>query len=616
MKILQIISGGERGGSKVHLLALSLELKKRGINNTIVCFLEGDLYKEAKSLGLDIVLIKQNKRFDLTVVDKIKKLCQEKNIDIINCHGGRANFIASFLKKKYSAVFLTTIHSDYMDDYKGNRYKTFVYSNINRKVLRKFDGYIAVSNSFKEMLIRRDFSEAKISVVYNGIDFNDKILVDKNDILNKYGIHGYDAYITMTARMHPIKGHSIMLEAAKKIVVDGHNPLFILVGDGPIIDDVKNKVNELDLKNNVMFTGFTKPDEFVAISDFTLLTSYSESFPLVVLEAAKYKKTVVASRVGGVSEIVVDGQNGLLFEAGDIEGLYSNMKYLIENKDIAMIFGEKLYKDVSNKYSVENMANQYLNAYEKITNTFNKETDSMHIEKYFGVEVCAIDMNRAIKEVDRIIEDREPSFVVAINPEKIMKAKEDENLRALLNSARLKIPDGVGVLIASKLKGGNINKRVTGIDLMNNICRRSAEKGYRVFLLGAKPNVAEKAAEILKQKYKGLNIVGVRDGYFESEDEVIEFIKSKSPDVLFVAMGSPKQEMFIKRNMERLNVPLLMGVGGSYDVICGNIKRAPKWMLNLGLEWLYRLYKEPWRYKRMMVLPKFLLEVIFKEKRK
>ncbi|MCX7694617.1 MAG: WecB/TagA/CpsF family glycosyltransferase [Caloramator sp.] len=612
MKVLHVISGGEKGGSKVHLLTLSLEFKRRGIENTIVCFIEGDLYKEAKSLGLDVVLIKQNKRFDLTAVDKVKTLCEERGIDVINCHGGRANFIGYFLKKKYNAKYLTTIHSDYLLDYKGNKYKTLVYSNINKWVLNVFDGYIAVSNSFKDMLIGRGFDKNKVQVVYNGIDFKSKDEFDKNDVLNKYGIHGYDAYITMVARMHPIKGHETLLSAAKKVIEDGLNPLFILVGDGPIMEDVKNRVSELGLKNNVYFAGFTKPDEFLSISDFTVLTSYSESFPLVVLESAKYMKTVVASNVGGVKEIVQDRENGLLFNAGDVDELYKDIKYLIENKDIAKILGEKLFRQASNNYSIENMAQQYIKAYEA-TNT--EERDKMNIEKYFGVEVCATDMDGAMEEVDRIIEERQPSFVVAINPEKIMKAKEDENLRVLLNSARLKIPDGVGVLIASRLKGGKIRKRVTGIDLMNNICKRAAQKGYRVFLLGAKPGVAEKAAEILKEKYSGLNIVGVRDGYFESEDEVIEYVKSKNPDVLFVAMGSPKQELFITRNMERLGVPLLMGVGGSYDVICGNIKRAPVWMQRMGLEWLYRLIKEPWRYKRMMVLPKFLFEVIFKEKK-
>ncbi|KXZ40502.1 polymer biosynthesis protein, WecB/TagA/CpsF family [Alkalithermobacter thermoalcaliphilus JW-YL-7 = DSM 7308] len=606
MNILHIISGGEKGGSKVHLLTLSLELKKRGINSSIVCFIESDLYKEAKNLGLDITLIKQKKRFDLSVIEKIKAICEDKKIDIINCHGGRANFIAYFLKKKYPLTYITTIHSDYLSDYKGNTYKTLVYSTINKIVLKTFDGYIAVSAKFKEMLVERGFDSKKIQVVYNGIDFENKYSFNKEEILKKYNIGGYDSYITMTARMQPIKGHEIMLNAARKILDDGYNPLFILVGDGPIIEQVKQRAKELNLDKNVLFTGFTKPDEFIYISDFTLLTSYSESFPLVILESSKYKKTVVASNVGGVLEIIRDGHNGILFESKNVDKLYEGIKYLLDNKDVCNKLGENLYTDASSKYSISNMADLYLKAYEDITANLRK----IDIETYFGVQVCVLDMNKTLKEIDNIINERKPSFIVAINPEKIMKAKNDEKLKNLLNSARLKIADGFGVLIASKLSGGKIKTRVTGIDLMQNICERSAKKGYKVFLLGAKPGVAENAARILKQRYKGLNIVGVKDGYFKDEDEVISDIKAKSPDILFVAMGSPKQELFITKNMKELNVPLLMGVGGSYDVICGNIKRAPKWMQSLGLEWMYRLIKEPWRYKRIMVLPKFLFEVI------
>lgn len=236
----------------------------------------------------------------------------------------------------------------------------------------------------------------------------------------------------------------------------------------------------------------------------------------------------------------------------------------------------------------------------------------MKRENYLGVNVCDVDMNEVIIEIDGIIEAREPSFVVAINPEKIMKAEKDEKLLELLNSAAIQIPDGVGVIIASRLKGGRIRSRVTGIDLMYGICENAAKKGHRIYLLGAKPGIAKQAGEILKRRYNGLNIVGIRDGYFKDEKEIVLHIKEKSPDILFVAMGSPKQEYWITGHMEELGVPLLMGVGGSFDVTCGNIKRAPAWMCRLGLEWLYRLLKEPWRYKRMLVLPQFLLKVIFK----
>jgi N-acetylglucosaminyldiphosphoundecaprenol N-acetyl-beta-D-mannosaminyltransferase len=221
-------------------------------------------------------------------------------------------------------------------------------------------------------------------------------------------------------------------------------------------------------------------------------------------------------------------------------------------------------------------------------------------------------MEGVLEEIDRIIETREPSLIVAINPEKIMKAQNDESLRELLNSAAVQIPDGVGVLLASKLKGGKIKSRVTGIDLMQAICKRAAERNYRVFLLGAKPGIAQRASEILVERYPGLNIAGIRDGYFSDSMEVVEFVKQRKPDIIFAAMGSPKQEYWIMENMDRMQVPVCMGVGGSYDVICGNIKRAPAWMCRLGIEWLHRLIKEPSRYKRMMVLPVFLLRVFFK----
>jgi N-acetylglucosaminyldiphosphoundecaprenol N-acetyl-beta-D-mannosaminyltransferase len=237
----------------------------------------------------------------------------------------------------------------------------------------------------------------------------------------------------------------------------------------------------------------------------------------------------------------------------------------------------------------------------------------MEKEKYLGVDVCCLDMKSAIDEVDNIIKEKVPSFVVAINPEKLIKADKDPKLKELLNSAAIQIPDGVGVLLASKLKGGHIRSRVTGIDLMQSICQRAAEKNYRVFLLGAKPGVAEKAGSILMERYKGLSITGVQDGYFKEDKEAIDKIKGASPDIVFVAMGSPKQEYWIKKNMEEIGASLYMGVGGSYDVICGNIERAPQWMCSAGLEWLFRLIKEPWRYKRMIVLPGFLMKAALRK---
>ena len=239
----------------------------------------------------------------------------------------------------------------------------------------------------------------------------------------------------------------------------------------------------------------------------------------------------------------------------------------------------------------------------------------MQKENYLGVDVCCENEEAVFDNIDNIVENKKPSFIVAINPEKIMKAVDDKNLMKLLNSAAIQIPDGIGIVMASIIKGGKIKRRITGIDLMEKICYRASKKSYRVFLLGAKPGIAEKASKILVERYPGLIIAGIMDGYFKDDEEAVCGITNAKPDILFVAMGSPKQEYWITSNMEKLNVPLCMGIGGSLDVISGNVKRAPEIMRKSGLEWLYRLLKEPWRYKRMAVLPAFLLKVTLKNRR-
>lgn len=234
-------------------------------------------------------------------------------------------------------------------------------------------------------------------------------------------------------------------------------------------------------------------------------------------------------------------------------------------------------------------------------------------ETILGVQVNTENYDELIPKVFRNIEDKKKSLVVAINPEKLMKAKEDPGLKALLNRAEFQIPDGIGVIIASKLKKGSISSRITGIDMMDRIVREAARTGRAVFLYGAKPGVADKAAQQLKQTYPDLIVAGTQDGYESDTSKVLETINKAKPDILFVAMGSPKQEQWIEQHRDNLHPTLYQGVGGSFDVLAGNVKRAPAAFQRMGAEWLYRLLKEPSRLKRQMNLPKFLFEV-FKQK--
>jgi len=235
-------------------------------------------------------------------------------------------------------------------------------------------------------------------------------------------------------------------------------------------------------------------------------------------------------------------------------------------------------------------------------------------EKILGIDVSILDYKKLEKSVEKDIKDNKKSFIVAINPEKILKARKDSNLKELLNSATYQIPDGIGVIYASKIQKGKIKSRVTGIDCMEMLCELSNKKGYKIFMYGAKEKVIIKAKEKLEEKYPKIKIVGTINGYEPDNEKIIKAINKSKADIIFVAMGSPKQELWITNNMDKLCVKIYQGVGGSFDVLSGNIKRAPKWIQDNGLEWLYRLVKEPKRIFRQMKLFKFLLLMLFKGK--
>ncbi|WP_110112576.1 WecB/TagA/CpsF family glycosyltransferase [Bacillus sp. CGMCC 1.16541] len=231
-------------------------------------------------------------------------------------------------------------------------------------------------------------------------------------------------------------------------------------------------------------------------------------------------------------------------------------------------------------------------------------------ENILGVDVCSDTYEQLAGKLLEDIEHGRKSFIVAINPEKIMKAQEDEELHYLLNQATYQIPDGIGILLASMLKGGKIRNRVTGIDMMLHLCKEAAIHQKKVFLYGAKPGIADEAKAKLEEMYPGIQIVGTLNGYEKDEQVIQSRINESHADIIFVALGSPSQENWIIAHKDKLSPSVYQGVGGSFDVISGRLNRAPAIFQRFGLEWLYRLLKEPWRWKRQLVLPKFLIKVL------
>lgn len=232
-------------------------------------------------------------------------------------------------------------------------------------------------------------------------------------------------------------------------------------------------------------------------------------------------------------------------------------------------------------------------------------------ETYLGVDVSPLTYEGILNEVDARIAERKPSTIIAVNPEKIMASQKDETVKHMINDATFQIPDGVGVLLASKLKGGNIKERVTGVDMMGKLVEHAAAKGYPVFFYGAKEETVSKAVANFQTKYPALKVAGYENGYIQDENELVTKIAASGAQILFVALGSPKQELWIKRNMPNLpDVMVYQGVGGSFDVYAGTVKLAPDFYRNNGLEWLYRLMSDPKRLKRQLNLPKFLIKLL------
>lgn len=228
-----------------------------------------------------------------------------------------------------------------------------------------------------------------------------------------------------------------------------------------------------------------------------------------------------------------------------------------------------------------------------------------------GVKIDKITAAYALKKAERYVRTPGVSMVFTPNPEIIMAAHADADFKDILNSADLCTPDGIGVVYAAKAIGDPVPERVAGFDLTCGLLDSIRKTGEGVFLFGAKPGVAETAAEKLKEKYPGLNIAGMHHGYFTPADEpaIVEQINESGAKLLLVCLGAPKQEKWIYANREKLNVNLCMGVGGALDVFAGNVKRAPKIFIKCNLEWFYRMCKEPSRFGRFAALPRFMLTV-------
>lgn len=254
---------------------------------------------------------------------------------------------------------------------------------------------------------------------------------------------------------------------------------------------------------------------------------------------------------------------------------------------------------------------------EAMTQTMPTPASEHPVYRVFGVPFNPITREQTHEFCCQALKSDHFNLLVTLGTEMVMGAQQDTDFRTVIERADLVIPDGIGLVLASRLAGLAAPERVTGVELVADLTSKSPE-GTTFFFYGAGPGVAQRAADNLAEKFGPFRLVGVKDGYVKDPEEILRAIEESRPKVLFVALGFPKQELFLNTHRERLQaagVRLGIGVGGSFDVYSGTVERAPVIFQRLYLEWLYRVLKQPSRWKRMLVLPQFAIKVLSGPKR-
>ncbi len=226
-----------------------------------------------------------------------------------------------------------------------------------------------------------------------------------------------------------------------------------------------------------------------------------------------------------------------------------------------------------------------------------------------GVQINNVTMDEALERVLGMLESKSPCKIFTPNSEIIMQANRDESLRTILNSAELLVADGAGVILASRILGRPLKQKVSGVDLVRKVFEKTESRPMSFFILGGKPGVPEKASINIIAEYPGAKIAGFHHGYFKNSEvpDIINKINESKAEILLVGLGAPKQEKWIYNHSDELNSKVIMGVGGSIDVFAGTASLAPEFIRKAGFEWLYRLIRQPSRYKRMLDLPRFMV---------
>ncbi|NKE06819.1 MULTISPECIES: glycosyltransferase family 4 protein [Mesobacillus] len=366
MKVLHLNAGNETGGGMHHILLLLKHMKREEV--ILGVFEEGEMSRRAEKLGITVKLFTQSSRLDFSVVAAVSEYVNENHVDIIHTHGPRANLFGTFLKKKTSAKWVTTIHSDPRDDFMGQGTKGKVFTFLNTWSIKKADHLLAISEKFHDILHEEyKISKDKITTILNGIEFD--AVSGKPYNRQQFGLNDDELVVIMVARLEKVKDHLTAFKAVKHAIDHGEKVKLLLVGDGNEKNVLVSHVEQLGLKKEILFLGHRDDViDLYPMADLGILTSKSESFPLVLLEAARAGVPAISTDVGGVRRMIPSAEHGWVHDGGDYKGIGDSLIKAAELKKVKQLsrIGEAFREHCRSNFSIMNQVADVNKAYTKI----------------------------------------------------------------------------------------------------------------------------------------------------------------------------------------------------------------------------------------------------------
>ena len=469
-----------------------------------------------------------------------------------------------------------------------------IYHNNNSKYIKKL-GFILKYVDY--LMPSSDYLTDYYKSIYSKYDYKIKT--------NKMPIEGSNKLcdlkkknIISVGRLSKEKGFADLIEIFSNI--ESEDWTLTIVGDGDEKENLEALIKDNNLEGKVILTGFLNKEELYKLyenSSLYVMTSFEESFGLVLVEASSFGLPLIAfDSAIGAKEIIQE--NGILVSNRDKSVMIKKIKKLMNDISERKLYQKKSL-EIYKSYDYNTLKENIISFYQDITN------NNIYSTLYKKNKKCCYEL------IENNLRISKKTFIVTANPETYMLSKKDEEMKSIIyNKENLIVPDGISIVKTASYFGIDLKERITGVDLCSYLLKLADENKYSLYLFGSTSDVIEKLVNVIKEKYSNINILGYSNGYEKDKDAIMKKIVKLNPDICLVALGIPYQEKLINKYLDIAKKGIYVGVGGSFDVLSGTKKRAPKIFIKLNLEWLYRLICEPKRLKRFINSNvKFIFEV-------